>query len=245
MSDRLSFIFYEKARLPRYYEINRKIFHLALYGFPTISLLCLTGILLMGAYIKKIPIHIQKNETFADTSQLQDQNKTLVRENQELLQLNQQLQTKLAATPSSSKVGGIWIEGAPGSKKLPDNNALAIENPKVFIKNKRIHFHFNLSNQLKNKTRLKGFVHVIMKKGNKLFFWPSPSLFPQKLTAPYNSGEAFSTLYFRPVLSVFPLPTKTNSNNQEHLFFVTVHNNLGELIHQELVTPTMDGEEGP
>ena len=240
MSNRISFIFYEKANLPRYYEINKKIFQLALYGFPTISILCLSGLLLMGVYIKKTPSYTPKIETtHNDTLKFKTQYETLAKENRELQEINQQLQTKLATTPASSQVGGIWIEEAPNSKKQ-SSTSLAIESPKAFIKNKKIRFHFNLSNQLENKVPLKGFVHVIMKKGNELLFWPRSSLSPLRLTAPYNSGEAFSTRYFRPVLSSFPLPSQTSNNEQKYLFVVIVYNTIGDLIHREHITQKVD-----
>ena len=241
MSDKLSFIFYEKANLPRYYEINKKIFQLALYGFPTIALACLAGMALTGTYFKA-QTDAPKNKTTTATSRLANKNQKLLLEIQELQQLNQQLQTKLASTPATSQINDGWIEGKANEKKLPQIS-LAIESPKAFTKDKKVHFHFNLSNKLKNQTRLRGFVHVIMKKGNKLYFWPSPSLPPKKLTAPYNSGEAFSTRYFRPVASTFPIPPEEDEINQEHFFFIAVYNTLGELIHQESVSPTIARED--
>ena len=242
MSNRISFIFYEKENLPRYYEINKKIFQLALYGLPTISLLCIAGILAMGMYLKKIPMHPQEHKAIDNIpSQLLSKNKILIKENQKLQELNKKLQTKLTSSSTTSQVTDTWIEKSPVSKK-PSQTSLAIENPKAFFKNKKIHFHFNLSNKLKNKIPLKGFVHVIMKKDNKLFFWPSPSLSPEKLTAPYDSGEAFSTRYFRPVLSSFPIPPETSSSDQKYLFVISVYSTTGDLIHQENVTPFITDE---
>ena len=241
MSNRISFIFYEKDHLPRYYEINKKIFRLTLYGIPAISLLCLAGILTMGIYIKKtLPLVPESKPVDNTPSQFLTKNKNLIEENQKLQELNQQLQTKLTHTLTSSQADSTWIKKVPDSKKRSHTH-LAIENPEAFVKNKQIHFHFNLSNQLKNEVPLKGFVHVIMRKGNKLLFWPSTSLSPQKLTAPYDSGEAFSTRYFRPVKSYFPLPTETSSNTQEYLFVIDVYNTTGELIHREHITPTITG----
>ena len=247
MSDKISFILYEKTNLPRYYEINKKILQLAFYGFPAIALICLATTIGMGTFIKTQD-HLKKNKT-TTISPLQIQNQTLIEKNNELQQLNQQLQNKLASAQASSSPSNEsnekWIAGNSSNKKL-SGTFLSIENPKTFIKNNNIHFNFNLSNQLKNKVRLKGFIHVIMKKGNQLFFWPAPSLPPKKLIAPYNSGEAFSTRYFRPVLAKFPIPSMSDKKNQEYHFFVSVYNTAGDIIHQENITQAArKKEQGP
>ena len=239
MSNKISFILYEKAALPRHYEINKKIFQMALYGFPGIALVSLAGALLMGVYVKEMR-GVSIEQFAVSPTQFLEENKALSEEIEDLQNIVWQLQTKLAETPSTAKVGGTWIEYPPNSKKITEIS-ISIESPKASIRNNQLHFKFNLSNKLKTQTRLRGFVHVIMKKDNGLFFWPSLTLQSKKLTAPYNSGEPFSTRYFRPVSSVFPLPA---TGDNKYVFFIMVHGLTGDLLHYQRVEQTVETEAG-
>ena len=240
MSNKVSFVFYEKTALPRYYEVNKKIFQMALYGFPSIALLSLAGALVMGVYVKEVR-GISLDKATINPAPLLEENRALSEEIEELQNVVWQLQSKIAEAPTAPKLGGTWIDSPPNSKIISEIS-LSIENPRTFIKDNQLHFNFNLSNKLKNQTRLRGFVHVIMKRENGLLFWPSPTLPPDKLTAPYNSGEPFSTRYFRPVSSTFPLPTK---DSNQYVFFITVHGVTGDLLHHQRVEQTIPKEDAP
>ena len=230
-SDKLSFVFYEDTNFPRYYEIQKKMFKFFLYGLPSLALFGIFGMLALGVFLK------EQGATLADRLD-QEEGAALVKQNKKQQELIDDLQNRLTKSPTKGTSLPLFLP-VRGQKDLTEEfqRLMTVEKATVSLQKDKIRIRFNLVNLAKDNTRIAGIIHVIMKINDKILIWPGKEGPPgPDLQIPFNSGEPFSALRFRPVSADFPpLPQGTLAH-----FWLISHKFNGDLQLKTVISKTLE-----
>lgn len=234
-SKKLGFLVYEAENAPRYYEIKKSLLKFILYGLPLVTMVLLGIVLLGSIYFEQISERAKRKEP-AIIKELRETVSGLETRLAETQVLTKDLEERLAKGDTSSDVikstMGLFLP-VPGMQDLTRTPNLAIENIDPILSGDRIQMKFNIINQTKNNEKIAGYIFVLMKQGDKIYFFPENSLQQNEFKVRFNSGESFATQRFRPVDNVyFPY---NPSLGTDYLFKILIFSRTGDLLYKQLI----------
>jgi hypothetical protein len=231
-SNTLSCIVYDSHSSPFYYELNKKQIRILIIICSVITTLSLLTLVLGAIYFKEIKNKIEKRRP-VQIQLLKNANKDLQVKLGNLEKYNKSLETKLTS-PSTAKTSSLSLfRETPGFVDRTDTQSLGIENEEVSRDSQgRLVFSFNLINLTPDQKRLAGHIFVMLKLGEKIFFYPRKSFPDDDLFINYNAGEYFATSRFRPVNCIF----EQSPGKGMALFKILIFNRLGELIQKKIIS---------
>jgi len=234
-SKKLGFLVYEAENAPRYYEIKKSLLKFILYGLPLVTMVLLGIVLLGSLYFEQISERAKRKEP-AIIKELRETVSGLETKLAETQVLTKDLEERLAKGDTSTDVikstMGLFLP-VPGMQDLTRTPNLAIENIDLILSGDRIQMKFNIINQTKNNEKLAGYIFVLMKQGDKIYFFPESSLQQNEFKVRFNSGESFATQRFRPVDNVyFPY---NPSLGTDYLFKILIFSRTGDLLYKQLI----------
>jgi len=234
-SKKLGFLVYEAENAPRYYEIKKSLLKFILYGLPLVTMVLLGIVLLGSLYFEQISERAKRKEP-AIIKELRETVSGLETKLAETQVLTKDLEERLAKGDTSTDVikstMGLFLP-VPGMQDLTRTPNLSIENIDLILSGDRIQMKFNIINQTKNNEKLAGYIFVLMKQGDKIYFFPESSLQQNEFKVRFNSGESFATQRFRPVDNVyFPY---NPSLGTDYLFKILIFSRTGDLLYKQLI----------
>ena len=229
--DQYSFIVYSKEKSPQMYQISKGMVALLYYGLPFVTLfsvLLLAGFIL---YFDQIRLSVEKKEPII-IAKLRAEKNELETQLNESLEFAKDLEKKLLA-PTTFAGGSStlsYFKVTPGFQDDSSTPIFAIEEGEAFNDQKNIHFRFNIINLDQKNEKRAGYVWILMKSADRLFFYPAQTGNTDEFQFNFSEGESFATTRFRPVEALFPLPSKGQDN---FLFKVLIFSRTGDLIHKQ------------
>jgi|GEM_PF-1598773 len=239
-----AFLFWEKKRSPRYFEIPHHKIRFYLLLAPTISL---TIICLLAALSYFLWQQNTKHGTvisprqFAQTKELA---LTLEKENQDLKNLVASLQKKsemVTAPVTISNVGNakeITARDFPmnlmipvaGQKNLSSEIPIDVQDAQAKFTANRLVYKSNLLNRTQGEEKVSGHLFVFYKTAQSIHTHPE-NAFDQNGQISYNKGEPFTTSRFRPVEASFNL----SNNKTPGTLTLMIFNRTGDIIKKHTI----------
>lgn len=237
--NKLSFILYEENNAPKYFEVKKSFLKFILVGLPIVALASLAVVAIGTVYFKQIKTMAERKEPKI-IAELRTENETLKAKQEELVLLTKELENRLAAPASGDEVSGLaslsLFQAAQGQKDLTQKPLLTIENVRAELGKDNILFSFRLVNQTIDNNKLAGFVFVMMRVGETIYFYPADSIPENDMKLSFNRGEPFATSRFRPVEATFPKPAKST----QALFKILIFSRTGDLIHKKIISRNIE-----
>lgn len=228
--DKISFILYEKNKIPRYHQFKPRLYKFIVYG-PSI-LTFISIIVLLGSYFytKNVEKLIRSHEPEIIKT-LRTENILLKEKTTELTSLNKELTTKLASDIPQTPLGALHIlSPVAGQKDLTNPAVINIQDIKVENGKEKFFFRFNIVNVTPGNKKLSGYIHLFVTDGDAFYHYPANSDEVENFSISYTLGESFATSRFRPVEASFP-----KFNKSTVIFKIIIFNRLGDLIHQQQI----------
>lgn len=234
----LSFIVYDGSRGPRYYQISRQLFRTLFWGLPSFGIIgLLIALLATTAYQQ-----LRKNIESVDPQivvELKEKSANLEEEKIAADKLVQDLQKKLADTANLSndeKINPLSIlnlyQSVPGAQDLSQTPTLSMDDFQVTNTGGNTVVKFNLVNVTKDSERVSGFIFVVLRMDQSMYFYPDSSFSEGDMQIPFSNGEIFATSRFRPVEARFPAPTKATTA----LVKILIFSRTGDLMFKRIQT---------
>lgn len=234
----LSFIVYDGSKSPRYYQISRQFFRTIIWGLPGFGVL---GIII-GLTAFTLYQQLKKDLQNVDPEivvELQDKVKTLEEDKLANEKLSKDLQQKLEETASlanTEKINPLSIlnlyQSVPGAQDLSQTPTLSMDDFQVNVNNNQSVVKFNLVNVTKDSARVSGFIFVVLRLDQSMYFYPDTSFSDGDMQIPFSNGEIFATSRFRPVEARFPPPTKATTA----LVKILIFSRTGDLMFKRIQT---------
>jgi hypothetical protein len=227
--DKYSFIVYSKERSPQMYQISKGMVGLLYYGFPFVTLASLLSLAGFVLYFDQIRLNVEKKEPVL-IAKLRTEKTELETQLNDSLEFSKELQKKLLEPVSSGSSTLSYFKITPGFQDYSSTPVFGIEEGEAFNDQKNIHFRFNIINLDQNSDKRAGFVWVLFKSNDRIFFYPAQTSSTDEFQLNFSEGESFATTRFRPVEALFPLPPKGQDN---FLFKVLIFSRTGDLVHKQ------------
>ncbi len=226
---------YRPQKGPRYFEINKTLLKWLLYAPPTLTFICIIGLLVSFSYFKSLRYLAEKKEPEI-FSKLRDENNELSINLSESENIIKSLEQKLSKTDISSSNEFSHLNFF----KIPAGSADKTHTPTFQIKDITVqntknelvlNFHLhNLSDY--NSSKKTGRLFIIARYNNSFYFFPENVFSKDDIKITYTMGEYFATSRFRPVKATFPMPKSI----RDVLFQVVIFSQTGDLIHHEILS---------
>jgi hypothetical protein len=226
---KISLIFFEDLRSPRYFEINKKHLKFLFVGLPIICLIIIAILLIGVLYFNQIKASILRKEPIV-IKELRTKNLKLTEKNAEINKFNKILQNKLSSgltTPLSS-LGFFYPITA--QQDLTHTPYIAIENYNYQFQENNLSVSFSLANLSSEGTKQAGYIFTFLKTNNGIMVYPESALPEEEFQMKFNRGEYFSFSRFRPVTATFNLNQKVDN----FLIKVLVFSRTGDLILRKM-----------
>lgn len=227
---KLAFIFYENETHPRYYEISRPLVRILLIGLPIITLVSLVLVLVGTAYFKELKLMAEKKEPMI-IKELRQKNIGLVKRFKEVGGLNLALQNKLTSNPVSDLDSLSLFKPVKGQEDKTHTPLISINDVKYRIGQNSLDVEFIMANLTKEQEKLAGFVIVILKSKNGLFYYPLKAIQDDDIQMAFNQGEYFAFSRFRPVKASF----NTTNKVDDFMVKILIFSRTGDLIHKKMI----------
>ena len=236
-SSKFSFIVYDSANAPRYFEIKKSLFRFLFLGLPTATLLFLIGLFLANIYFKKNrlatsppssphPSHLLK-ELKQENQNLKNDLEKLQKENlQYTSQTKPQIEFKMPHLLNSLQL----FKPQRGQQNITESIEIKTQQTQVRTYRKNLKINFTIVNMKRAGLKTEGHIFILMQAENQIHIWPKNVFHKEPLSINFNSGESFSTFRFRPVSALFPLP-KTD----KVFFKVLIFSKQGDLMLEKMI----------
>lgn len=226
---KISLIFFEDPRSPRYFEINKKHLKFLFVGLPVICLIIIAILLIGILYFNQIKASILRKEPVV-IKQLRAENQELTLKSSETVKFNKILQNKLSSGISTPLSSLGYFYPISGQQDLTHTPVIAIENYNYQFDQNSLSISFSLANLSQNGSKQAGYVFTFLKTVNGIMVQPQSALPEEEFQLKFNRGEYFSFSRFRPVNATFNLNQKVDS----FLVKVLVFSRTGDLILKKM-----------
>ncbi|PIP94475.1 MAG: hypothetical protein COW00_16755 [Bdellovibrio sp. CG12_big_fil_rev_8_21_14_0_65_39_13] len=230
---KLSFIIYDGVKAPRYYEISRQAFRTLFWGLPGFSIVSLFIALVSVLAYQQLRTNMNQVDPEV-VSQLKKENLDLTQEKASADVVLKELQDKLSQTAAVSDNTPLSIlqlySTVPGANDLSQTPALSMDGFQTVVENGQTVVRFNLVNVTKDSARISGFIFVVLRIDQSLYFYPESSFSEGDLQVLFSNGEIFATSRFRPVEAKFPAPTKPTTA----LVKILIFSRTGDLMFKRI-----------
>lgn len=227
---KLSLIFYENEKQPRYYEINRPLVRALLIGLPIITLISVVSLLFGTAYFKELKLMAEKKEPKI-IEELREKNIGLIKRFKEVGSLNLVLQNKLNSNPVSDLDSLSLFKPVKGQEDKTHTPLISINEIKYQLGDNNLDIEFTMANLTKEQEKLAGFVFVILKTKNSLYYYPLKAIQENDIQMAFNQGEYFAFSRFRPVKASF----NTSNKIDDFMVKILIFSRTGDLIHKKMI----------
>lgn len=237
-SKTLTFVIYEDQRPAKCFEVKKGQVKFLFLLIPFIVILSVMTVLFVFAYIKNLKVQSEK-EPPPIIEQLKNEKNILLKNQQELQDLNKSLLSKIESSGESSETTSILPFFRPilGQEDLTGQSPLAIKNLSTQVISNSLKFTFDLVNIQPEQTKspITGYVFVLMKDQNLLtIFPPLPFDLKEAFLTKFDLGEKFTVTRFRPVVANFARP----SHPPHPIFFkIFIFSKTGDLLFQKAIGP--------
>lgn len=242
-----SFLFWEKKKSPRYFEIPHQKIRFYLLIAPTLALIIICALGSLSYFLwqqnTKIAPVISPKILLAS----QQLAKELEKENQDLKSLVTSLQKKSEIGPTTigtqspttlTENNKIVANDFPlnlmipvtGQKNLSNEIPIDIQDAKAKFTNNRLVYQSNLLNRTQGEEKVSGYLFVIYKTAQSIHTHPANS-FDQNGQISFNRGEPFTTARFRPVEAIFNLV----NNKIPGTITLMIFNRTGDIIKKHSI----------
>lgn len=227
--DRISLIFYENPRSPRYFEINKKHLKFLFVGLPIICLIIISILLLGAFYFNQIKASIMRKEPQI-IKDLRVQNQELTEKQKETQEFNLVLQDKLNIKSSTNLSSLSMFYPISGQQDLTHNPLIGIENFNHQIDGTTLSISFTMENLTRDGKKLAGYIFAFLKTDSGIIVYPQSALPEDEFQIKFNRGEYFAFSRFRPVITSFNLNQKT----ENFLLKVLIFSRTGDLMLKKM-----------
>lgn len=230
----LDIVVHEGGQRPRLLRISRSTVRLFIYLIPSLLLLTVTALVLIGLYFKELSIH-QKEQESEQLKQVKVTNKYLEKKLSEMKKENNQLQKKLTAPIADSLATTLSLFiPIPGQKDLSGEGKSQIDNFKMVREVNKTVLSFNIINLTKGQERLSGYIFGIAKTKDSLHLYPGTALTSNQIPIVFNRGESFATYRFRPSNIFFNIP----NNIEIEIVEIFIFSRTGDLLAKKIFSST-------
>ena len=232
---KLSFIIYDVSKAPRYYEISRKLFRSLFWGIPGFSIFCIVFALISLLAYQQLKKNIDQVDPEV-VSELKAANSLLSEEKASTDKLIKELQDKINQTTKVTDANPLSIlqlySTVPDANDLSQTPSLSMDSFQTVVENGQTVVRFNLVNVTKDSARISGFIFVVLRLEQSLYFYPESSFSDGDLQVLFSNGEIFATSRFRPVEANFPPPNKPTTA----LVKILIFSRTGDLMFKRIQT---------
>ncbi len=226
---KISLIFFEGPRSPRYFEINKKHLKFLFVGLPIICLVIIAILLVGILYFNQIKASILSKEPLV-IKELRVQNKELADKNVEIAEFNKILQNKLSSGEIKPLTSLSYFYPISGQQDLTHTPLISIENYNYQYEGSTLSISYSLENLSKQGLKQAGYIFTFLKTESGIMIHPQSALPEDEFQLKYNRGEYFSFSRFRPVTANFNLNQKIDN----FLVKVLVFSRTGDLVLKKM-----------
>ncbi len=124
-----------------------------------------------------------------------------------------------------------FIQPTKSFKKRTHEETIDIENIKAKHESDSIQISFNLIKNEMIKTRISGFITILLKNGNSISVYPKLNQEYKNGFLKYSEGESFSFNRLRPVKAKMKIINKSSP----YSFYIFIFSFTGDLIYQKRI----------
>lgn len=230
---KFTFILYEGEQVPRYFNMSKNLFRFLFYGLPAWSFITLIFLTVASVYFNEIRNHVKRSEP-TSIRNLKETVATYLKEKNELTTENQELLKKISESAIQGEFPTLSLYKRPyGQKDLTNPPNFEIEDIQFIPNNETMVFKFNIVNITQSNEKRAGYIHLLVKTKDALYFYPQKSI--NEFLISFDQGEPFATSRFRPVEAIFPMPPE----GEQFLAKILIFSRSGDLLHKKMTSSTI------